>query len=279
VVIQWYPGHIAKAEKELQEQLKRIDVVLEVRDARILLSTAHPQVKQWAEGKLHLVICNRKDAIAPYELQLWQKYFQAQQIPAFFTDGRSGNGVKQVLRIAQQGAEKVNARRQSRGMLPRPVRAVVIGFPNVGKSSLINRLLGRKATASANRPGVTKQLQWVRLSDQIELLDSPGVIPPSLQNQEVAIKLAICDAIGTASYDPVLVASRAVELWRERGVNLGDRYGLAFPPEETGASYLQRLAESKYHGDQLRTAQRLLQDFRTGKLGAIALELPDQMPP
>ncbi len=275
MLIQWYPGHIAKAEKELQEQLKRIDVVLEVRDARILVSSAHPQVKHWAEGKLHLIICNRMDAIAPTDIKLWQKYFQSQQIPAFFTDGRSGEGVRQVWQTAQGGAEAVNARRKNRGMLPRPARAVVIGFPNVGKSALINRLLRRKATASANRPGVTKQLRWVRLSDQIELLDSPGVIPPLLQDQEVAIKLAICDDIGTASYDVVLVASRAVELWRARGINLSDRYGLAFDSEETGASYLQRLADTKHHGDQLRTAQRLLHDFRTGKLGAIALELPD----
>lgn len=274
MLIQWYPGHIAKAEQELQEQLKRIDVVLEVRDARILSSSAHPQVKHWAAGKLHLVICNRMDAIAANDLKLWQKYFQSQQIRAFFTDGRSGEGVRQVWQTAQAGAEAVNARRKNRGMLPRPARAVVIGFPNVGKSALINRLLRRKATASANRPGVTRQLRWVRLSDQIELLDSPGVIPPLLQDQEVAIKLAICDDIGTASYDCVLVASRAVELWRDRGINLSDRYGLTFDSNETGASYLQRLADFKYSGDQLRTAQRLLQDFRTGKLGAIALELP-----
>ncbi len=275
MVIHWYPGHIAKAEKELQEQLKRVDVVLEVRDARILISSAHPQVKKWAEGKLHLVICNRKDAIAPHEIQQWQKYFQARQIPAFFTDGRSGDGVKQVLQVAQTAVEAVNARRKSRGMLPRPARAVVIGFPNVGKSALVNRLVQRKAVASANRPGVTKQLRWVRLSEHIELLDSPGVIPPLLQDQEVALKLAICDDIGTASYDAVLVASKAVELWRARGVNLGDRYGVTFAPEETGASYLHRLAEIKHNGDELRTAQRLLQDFRTGKLGAIALEVPD----
>jgi len=274
MLIQWYPGHIAKAEKALQEQLKRIDVVLEVRDARILRASAHPQVKDWAKGKLHLVICNRMDAIAPEDLKLWQKYFETQHTPAFFTNGRTGEGVRQVWQIAQTGAETVNARRQSRGMLPRPARAVVIGFPNVGKSALINRLLRRKVVASANRPGVTRQLRWVRLSEHIELLDSPGVIPPLLQDQEVAVKLAICDDIGTASYDPVLVASRALELWRARGVNLGDRYGLAFATAETGASYLQRLAATKHNGDQLRIAQRLLQDFRTGKLGAIALEIP-----
>ncbi|MFN3925980.1 MAG: ribosome biogenesis GTPase YlqF [Pseudanabaenaceae cyanobacterium] len=274
--IQWYPGHIAKAEQELQTQLKRVDVVLEVRDARILVASGHPEVSRWAQGKQHLVICNRMDMIAPADQQAWQKYLNQQHLTAIFTDGRTGRGVEEIMQAVQTTAVQVNQRRRQRGMLDRPVRMVVVGFPNVGKSALINRLLKRRVVASANRPGVTRQLRWVRISPQIELLDTPGVIPPHLPDQEQAIKLAICDDIGSASYDPVLVASRGLELWHNRGVDLQARYGLSYssvlPP--SGMNYLYHLAHQLDCGDQQRTAQRVLHDFRTGKLGAVALELP-----
>jgi len=276
VVIQWYPGHIAKAEKELQTQLKRVDVVIEVRDARIPRASAHPQIPQWVEGKLHLVVVNRMDAIDLHLRQKWQAYYQQQGQEIFFANARSGEGVRPILAMTKTSATAVNQRRQSRGMLQRPARAVVVGFPNVGKSALINRLLNRKVCESANRPGVTRQLRWIRISDVVELLDTPGVIPPLLQNQETAVKLAICDDIGTASYDPVLVAARAIELWQEVGLNLADRYGLDYvnTGNDRGMVYLAELAEKLHQGDKLKTALKLLHDYRSGKLGTIGLEVP-----
>jgi ribosome biogenesis GTPase A len=281
--IQWYPGHIAKAERELKEQLKRVDVVLEVRDARIPLSTHHPQTSQWVGSKARVLVLNRMDMITPGVRQLWASWFRHQGETPYFTDAQQGKGVREVAQAAQEAGISVNQRRRDRGMQPRPVRAVVIGFPNVGKSALINRLLGRRVVESARRAGVTRQLRWVRISDQIELLDAPGVMPANLANQQTALKLAICDDIGEASYDNQRVAAVLVELLKDLdntadyrllpGSPLKIRYELD-PTSFTGEDYLHALADYRHQGNVERTARQLLNDFRKGLLGAIPLELP-----
>jgi ribosome biogenesis GTPase A len=281
--IQWYPGHIAKAERELKEQLKRVDVVLEVRDARIPLSTHHPQTSQWVGSKTRVLVLNRVDMITPAARQLWASWFQKQGETPYFTNAQQGKGIREVTQAAQEAGVSVNQRRRDRGMQPRPVRAVVIGFPNVGKSALINRLLGRRVVESARRPGVTRQLRWVRISDQIELLDAPGVIPAKLNNQQQALKLAICDDIGEASYDNQQVAAALVELLKD----LKDKAQSSLLPESplntryevdptsfTGEDYLHALADYRHQGNVERTARQLLNDFRKGLLGAITLDLP-----
>jgi ribosome biogenesis GTPase A len=280
--IQWYPGHIAKAEKALIEQLKLVDVVLEVRDARIPLATAHPQVPQWLGSKERVLVLNRMDMI-PSEVQRhWASWFREQGEEPYFTDANQGKGVAAVAQAAKGVGEKVNRRRRDRGMLPRPVRAVVIGFPNVGKSALINRLLNRRVVESARRPGVTRTLRWVRISDQLELLDAPGVLPSKLKNQIAAVKLAICDDIGEAAYDNQRVAAALIDMLKQLHEEatellslevLRSRYHLN-PMDLTGESYLETLANQRYQGDVERTARQLLNDFRKGLLGRIALELP-----
>jgi ribosome biogenesis GTPase A len=273
--IQWYPGHIAKAEKQLLEQLKLVDVVIEVRDSRILLSSKHPKIEKWVEGKSHILVCNRIDAITSNVRSQWTRWFTEQDRMAFFTDAQAGKGMVDLLKAAQAAGEKVNARRHGRGMLPRPVRAVVVGFPNVGKSALINRLLKKKVVASANKPGVTRQLRWIRISDEIELLDTPGVIPPLLNDQDAAMKLAICDDIGQAAYDNVLVAAEAVDLLMQLNVKLGSRYIVDPATVTSGIEYIHEVAAlKKFQGDLDKVARLILYDFRKGKLGAIALELP-----
>jgi ribosome biogenesis GTPase A len=273
--IQWYPGHIAKAEKQLLEQLKLVDVVIEVRDSRILMSSKHPKIEKWVEGKSHILVCNRIDAISSTVRSQWTRWFTEQDRMAFFTDAQAGKGMVDLLKAAQAAGEKVNARRHGRGMLPRPVRAVVVGFPNVGKSALINRLLKKKVVASANKPGVTRQLRWIRISDEIELLDTPGVIPPLLHDQDAALKLAICDDIGQAAYDNVLVAAEAVDLLMRLNVKLGSRYIVDPATVTSGIEYIHEVAAlNKFQGDLDKVARLILYDFRKGKLGAIALELP-----
>jgi ribosome biogenesis GTPase A len=205
-------------------------------------------------------------------------WFKQQESPIYFTDAQSGKGIQAVLKAAQVAGEHVNERRHGRGMLPRPVRAVVIGFPNVGKSALINRLLNKRAAESANRPGVTRQLRWIRISDQIELLDTPGILPPLLDDQEAAMKLAICDDIGEAAYDRTLVAAATIELLIQLGVSLTERYGLDThdPRIISGMDYIMTLAQSdRYSGNSERVANLILHDFRKGRLGAIALEVPE----
>ncbi|OLT61998.1 ribosome biogenesis GTPase YlqF [Moorena bouillonii] len=288
MTIQWYPGHIAKAERELKEQLKRVDVVLEVRDARIPLSTHHPQTDQWVGNKTRVLVINRVDMIEPRMRQLWESWFQQQGDIPYFTNAQQGKGIRAVAKAAQTAGEEINQRRRSRGMRPRPVRAVVIGFPNVGKSALINRLLGRRVVESARRPGVTRQLRWIRISDQLELLDAPGVIPAKLNNQQQALKLAICDDIGEASYDNQRVATALVAFLKDLDKmkeytfllksSLQKRYQLD-PNPLTAEDYLHGLADYRYQGNIERTARQLLGDFRKGLLGTIALEVPPEVLP
>ncbi|WP_017307021.1 ribosome biogenesis GTPase YlqF [Spirulina subsalsa] len=273
--IQWYPGHIAKAERQLKEQLKNVDVVFEVLDARIPLSSQHPQVKDWINTKPRLLLLNRMDMIPSDLYSPWQKWFESQGERVYFTNAKAGKGVKEIIKAARQFGEGVNQRRRERGMMPRPVRAVVIGLPNVGKSALINRFVGKKAVKSARRAGVTRQLQWVRISDDIELLDAPGVIPWRLENQGDAVKLAICEDIGEASYDNHRVAAALVDLLQELDFAevLSSRYGLEIG-SSTGEEYLYTLAHQQYRGDLERVAVLFLNDFRKGALGAIPLEFP-----
>jgi ribosome biogenesis GTPase A len=280
--IQWYPGHIAKAERNLFEQLKRVDVILEVRDARIPLSTQHPQLSQWVGSKERILVLNRMDMIPSRLQKHWIDWFEAQSEIPYFTDAQHGKRIELLAQAAQTAGEQMNRRRRDRGMLPRPVRAVVLGFPNVGKSALINRLLNRRVVDSARRPGVTKQLRWIRISEQLELLDAPGVLPSKLTDQQAALKLAICDDIGEASYDNQRVAAVLIDLLKQLQVQapefvseqvLRSRYSLN-PALLSGESYLPALATERYQNDIERTARQILNDFRKGNLGAIPLELP-----
>lgn len=280
--IQWYPGHIAKAERQLLEQLKKVDVVLEVRDARIPLSTHHPQMAQWLNNKGRVLVLNRMDMIPTPLRNQWIEWFDAKGEAPHFTDAQHGKGVEAVSQAAQKAGAQMNQRRRDRGMLPRPVRAVVIGFPNVGKSALINRLLNRRVVESARRPGVTRQLRWVRISDELELLDAPGILPSKLNNQNAALKLAICDDIGEAAYDNQRIAAALIDLLKQLQAIaphfvsedvLRSRYDFD-SNSLTGESYLEALAAHRYQRDVERTARQILNDYRKGILGAIPLELP-----
>jgi ribosome biogenesis GTPase A len=280
--IQWYPGHIAKAERALTEQLKKVDVILEVRDARIPLATCHPQMEKWVNGKERVLVLNRVDMIPPEARQLWQAWFKERGETPCFVNANQGNGVANLAQATQNAGAKMNQRRRDRGMLPRPVRAVVIGFPNVGKSALINRLLKRRVVDSARRAGVTRQLRWVRISEELELLDAPGVLPSKLVDQQAALHLAFCDDIGEAAYDNQRVAAALLERIQQLCANvpgmmppeaLLKRYKVE-PGAMTGESYLEAIGEQRYQSDREKAARQVLNDFRKGVLGAIPLELP-----
>lgn len=282
--IQWYPGHIAKAEQQLRRNLDKVDLVIEVRDARIPLATGHPHLSRWIKGKQHLLVINRRDMVTPEARAAWEAWFKAKGQRTVWCDAKAGTGVKQVQQAAIRAGDQLNERRRNRGMRPRPVRALTLGFPNVGKSALINRLVRQKVVASARRAGVTRTLRWVRLGQDLDLLDAPGVLPPRLDDQQAALHLALCDDIGQAAYDGELVAQaflhqlRALESETASGVALPvleGRYGTPLSgATEDPALWLEAVAERHTSSDTARMAQRLLDDFRKSALGSIALELP-----
>mmetsp|Transcript_31490 Transcript_31490/g.98976 ORF Transcript_31490/g.98976 Transcript_31490/m.98976 type:complete len:331 (-) Transcript_31490:40-1032(-) len=281
--IEWYPGHIAKAERLMTEVLSMVDVVVELRDARIPDSTAHPMLASWIGSRGHILALNRMDAAPAPSLTEWAAAMGAGGQAPVLIDAKKGGGVAELKREILRAGAHVNARLKRRGINPRPVRAAVLGYPNVGKSALINRLVGRRKAKSENRPGVTRGFSWVRIDSQVQLLDSPGIIPAKQVSQRVAYRLAMCDDIGAAAYDPQAVASALLEALvlaeAERPAyvrldKLRERWGVPTDECSCGEEYVAQLAEERFTGDVQRAATTLLKDFRSGSLGRLCLEWP-----
>lgn len=280
--IQWYPGHIAKAERALKECIKMVDVIIEVRDCRIPIATAHPDVPKWVGNRSRVLAMNRADLAPEPARSQWRKHLLEQGEQVRFINAKQGRGIKELKKLAVEAGSFVNDKRKKRGLLPRPVRCLVIGYPNVGKSALINRLVGKNAAKSANKPGVTRNYQWVRMSDTIELLDMPGIIPAKLVSQDTALRLAICDDIGQAAYDRQVTAGLMIEELKRVSNRFPGFFDMSIlakrfkvdPLSVIGEEFVHLAAEKLYKGDAERTAVRLLTEFRAGILGLVALEAP-----
>ena len=284
--IQWYPGHIAKAEKKLKETIKRVDLVIEVRDARIPLSTSHIHLDKWIQDKKHLLVINRADMISSSAINKWNNWFEKQNKHPLWCDSKKGYGIKEICKAASESRSSIDIRRESRGMKARSIRALTLGFPNVGKSALINRIARKRVVESARKAGVTKSLRWIRLNNGIDLLDAPGIIPPDLDNQKSALNLAICDDIGEAAYDLDSVAREFLKILLKLHANpianislkhISKRYSIDFDQSFKDPNQWIKLASEKHtSGNQRRMANRLLEDFRTQLLGKICLEVPGE---
>ena len=282
--IQWYPGHIAKAEKKLSETIKRVDLVIEVRDARIPLSTSHKYLNNWIKDKKHILVINRSDMISQNSIKSWERWFKDRDLEPLWCDSKKGIGIKELCKAATEARFSIDNRRLSRGMKTRAIRALTLGFPNVGKSALINRIASRKVVQSARKAGVTRNLRWIRLDNGIDLLDSPGIIPPYLEDQKAALNLAICDDIGEAAYDLESVAKQFIyiisNLYKNPISNISiskisQRYGIDLLIGFDDPDHWFKLAALKHtSGNVERMANRLLEDFRTQMLGKICLEEP-----
>lgn len=274
-VVQWYPGHIAKAEKELKQQLKLMDVVIEVRDARIPMATGHPEMDSWIGAKKKILVLNRADMVSTADKNAWVTYFSRQGLTVVLANGQLGMGTMKLARVAKSLASNVNDKRRAKGLLPRAIRAGVVGYPNVGKSSLINRLLKRRICEAAPRPGVTRVLKWVRIGQDLDLLDSPGILPMRFSDQAAATKLAICDDIGERSYEIDGVAAVLIEIIKRLptagATVLKKRYKID-AEDCCGETYVKALGQRLFKGDVNQAAYRILHDFRKGKFGWIALE-------
>ena len=276
--IHWYPGHIAKAERQLKEKLNLVDVVIEVRDARIPLSSSYTNIKKLLGEKPRLLLLNKADLADQSELEKWSKYLKnTTECPVIITEAKGTKDLNTVVRTAVELAEPKIQSLMAKGLLRRPARAMVIGMPNVGKSSVINKLTKSSKTKIGAKAGVTRQQQWVRINPKLELLDTPGIIPTKQDNQLQAVKLAFVSSVSENAYSPEPVAITLLEMLHE--LKYKTQVCTYYKVEELT---LENIAKSRnwiLRGDTAdteRTAIYVLKDFREGRLGKMVLdELPE----
>lgn len=282
MVIQWYPGHMAKARRLLKENLKLIDVVIELLDARIPSSSRNPDINELTGEKPRLVILNKSDLADPGLTERWRKYFSAAGTPALAADSMHGRGVREVPALVQQlAAAKIDSL-VAAGRRPRAARCMVLGIPNVGKSFFINRLIGRKAAKTGDKPGVTRGQQWIRLAGNLDLMDTPGILWHKFHDQEVGFRLAVTGAIKDEVYDTYAVSAKlAAWLAENHPEQLLERYHLDELPVEEEA-LLDRIGAKRGYivsggaVDRLKAAAIVLKEFREGILGRYTLDLPPE---
>lgn len=285
--INWYPGHMAKTKRQIIEDLKLIDVVIELLDARIPLSSRNPDIKEITKNKKKIIILNKVDLADEKVVKKWQEYFSREAI-CILTDANTGRGIEKVSKKIDEIMEEEKLRQAARGRINKTTRVMVLGIPNVGKSSFINRIAKRSATDVANRPGVTRQKQWIRIGKNQELLDTPGVLWPKFQSEEISLNLAFS---GTIKDDVLVLTDIAYELLKilsvQYRVNLLERYKISdeeFRETEQTENPIYELMKliARKRGallsggktDDEKVSRIILDDFRSGKIGKITLEMP-----
>lgn len=279
--IQWFPGHMAKTRRQITKSLPLVDAAAELLDARLPLSSHNPDLKKLTGKKPRLVILNKADMADPNVTAQWVSYYKKQGCAVITADSKSGKGVKQFAPALRELLKDQLAKYAEKGMKGRPIRVMILGIPNVGKSSLINRLAGGKRAKAEDRAGVTRTQQWIKTADGVELLDTPGVLWPKLDDQEVAVRLAMTGAIRDGILDQEALAARLLAfLHTEYPQAVAERYKIAQEQEGTGFELLELMAKNR--GMLLsggvpnteRAAITLLDEFRSAKLGRISLEKP-----
>jgi len=288
MTIQWFPGHMTRARRQIEEKLKLIDVVFELLDARIPFSSRNPMVDEITGSKPRLVLLNKADLADPELTAEWSRHFRSRGLAVHAIDANAGAGVKDLAGKAKELLKEKIDRQIAKGMKPRPIRALIVGIPNVGKSTLINRLAGRHIAATGDRPGVTKGQQWIRFGGELELLDTPGILWPKFDDPVVGFRLAATGAIKEDILHIDEVACFILKVLVEQyGAVLSDRYGLEGLPEElpdmqAAVEVLESIGRRRGcivgggHVDYEKAASVLLRDLRSGKLGRITFETPDE---
>lgn len=290
VSISWYPGHMAKTKRQIIEDLKLIDIVIEILDARIPLSSQNPDVKENIKDKKKIIVLNKSDLADELETKKWVKYFESQNINAVITDSNTGKGINEVVSTIKKISKEDEEKYKNKGRIGKSVRVLVLGIPNVGKSSFINRISKKTSAEVGNKPGVTRQKQWIRLSEGIELMDTPGVLWPKFQTEEIALNLAYTGTIKDDILEKVEIAFnllkyliveykyRVIERYRLNQEDVD--YILNQDTEENEKIYeiMQVIAKKRgaiSSGDRIddeKVSSIILDDFRSGKLGKITLE-------
>lgn len=289
--INWYPGHMAKTLKQIEEDLKLIDIVIEILDARIPISSQNPEVKKIISNKMKIIILNKYDLASPEENKKWVEYFEKQGIPALLCNSSNGEGINRIEPLINNLLKDEKEKAVNKGRINKIIRAMIIGIPNVGKSSLINRISNKTAMQVGNKPGVTKQKQWIRLSNNIELLDTPGVLWPKFENEKVALNLAYTGTIKNDVLEETEVAYQLIkELLKSNKKNLVDKYKLDEnqveqilenndnPENERIVDIMNLIGKNRgaiISGGEIdlcKVSKIILDDFKNGKIGRITLE-------
>ncbi|MCK8816553.1 ribosome biogenesis GTPase YlqF [Natroniella sulfidigena] len=277
--IQWYPGHMAKAKKKVEEGLKLIDVVIELLDARIPLSSRNPDIEDILADKKRIIVLNKRDLADQKRTKEWKQYL-ADSAPTLAVNSLTGAGVNQILNLAQQIMEDKLSALADKGRKERDIRLMIVGIPNVGKSQLINQLSNKKSARTGNRPGVTKGQQWVKLRRGFELLDTPGILWPKFEDEEVGFKLAITGAIKENLVENELLAYKLVEILQQVAPNkLKERFNLNQITSDTyqliaDIGRKRGCLQSGGRIDRERTSKIIIKEFQEGKFGKLTLELP-----
>ena len=288
--INWFPGHMAKTRRQISEDLKLVDVVIEILDARIPLSSQNPEIKQILQNKKKIIALNKCDLADEKENNKWIQYFSKNGTKAILTDSNAGKGIDALLKQVQAIMKEELERVANKGRIGRKIRVMIVGIPNVGKSSFINRIAKRNSAEVGNKPGVTKQKQWIRINNEIELLDTPGVLWPKFESEKVALNLAFTGTIKDDILEMTEIAYSLTKFLLENyKENFEKRYSISDEqineilsqeqPENENIYEIMQLVGRKRGAiisggniDDEKTSKIILEDFRTGRLGKISLE-------
>lgn len=277
---QWYPGHMTKAKRMMQENMKLIDLVIELVDARVPLSSRNPDIDELGKNKARMILLNKADMAEEKWNDAWTEYFKAKGYHVVNVNSKKGTGIKSIQGVIAEACKEKIERDRKRGILNRPVRAMVVGIPNVGKSTFINALAGKAAAKTGNKPGVTKGKQWIRLNKSVELLDTPGILWPKFEDQAVGLRLAFIGSIKDEILNTEELAAELIGFMNRNypGV-LEEKYSI--DGDANAYVMLEQIAHSRHclvRGSELDTdkaASLLLDDFRNGRIGRFTLEYPE----
>ncbi len=282
--INWFPGHMKKTRELIQANLKLVDLVIELVDARIPFSSRNPEMQILAKGKRRILLFNKCDLADPQRTKEWKEFYEAQGETVFLMSALSPKDIARFMRFMDQIGEEQQKKKESKGIILNQVRAMIIGIPNVGKSTFINSLVGKKSAKTGNRPGVTKGKQWIKLPGRLQLLDTPGVLWPKFNDQRVARHLAFTGAIRDDIMDTETLALRMIERLQVVAVNaLESRYPVDANPERPAIEVMDDIAKQRgcilrgNEPDYTRVANVILEEYRKGKMGRITFDRVEEM--
>ena len=284
--IQWYPGHMTRTRRQMEQDIKLVDLVAEIIDARIPISSRNPDIDTIVGGKPRLIVLNRADQADPEQTKRWAAWFKGQNHAVLETDAKTGKGINRFSAVVKESLAEQIARWRERGQVGRPVRAMVVGVPNVGKSTFINQVARRKSAKAGDRPGVTRGKQWVAVDQSLDLLDTPGILWPKFEDETTGLHLAFTGAVKAEVMDMETLAHHLMELLSQRYPDaLKARYNIDIPEGAQGWELVEAAARKRgflISGGEVdleRMSRILVDEFRSGKLGNFTLETVEEVSP